>query len=641
MAKSKSGGTRTYIRGRVGSDVYSIGRDAKGKKQQVVRSLAESVANPQTQSQMKGRMIMSTIAQAMAVLRPIIDHSFDGVSGARANIAQFVSQNYNLIKNDIDAHPSTGNIFGLVSWGEKGAKQGAYKISDGQATIPAALVLTKATGVIVITMAVGNVTIGGLKSALGMTNEEYFTLVGLTTAGAAAYERFRVNPSLSDDTVISAENISNVFAVEGNAVATVALAGESISITLAEIAGDCAVIVSKKANGKYIHNEAQLGDGSSFVAPSNTALPTYPVGNENYLNGGDIFGQQESFNPGGGDTPAPTPTPSHISGVTVNGASVAQTGAVTLNQGNNAVVVGIIAGTDGESYGVAAVDAASATIGGTVAAGSQTSVLGATVNLNVNAATTDNAKKIVLCKGTSIVQVWGTLNAPASQATTPTSITGVTFGGNSVAKSGIANLQVGVNTITVNTAAGTDGKTYKLAAVNASAALVGQSVDAGVQVAITGNTTNLNVTGVADGPAKSIVLVENNLVVDYWGQFNSPASPSGDAAAIATLMVDEQSVARNASEDVETSNSYSGTVTGTTQGMDYAVGVIKGNPQVGQHVTSILSKADVNNGAFSYPSGPSDGKFCLFLMDDYDPNASGDSWEIVDIYCEFWRLDKD
>lgn len=641
MAKSKSGGTRTYLRGRVGSDVYSIGRDSKGKKQQVVRSLAESVSNPQTSAQMRGRMILSTIAQALAVLRPIVDHSFDNVIGAQANLSEFTSRNYGLIKADIAAHPASGNSFGLVAYKEKGAKQGQYVISDGQATIPAALVLTKANGVIVITMPVGNVTIGGLKSALGMTNEEYFTLVGLTTAGAAAYERFRVNPSLTDDTVISAENISNVFAVEGNAAASISLAGESISITLADIAGCCAVIVSKKANGKYIHNEAQLGDGNSFAAPADTALPTYPVGNENYLNGGDIFGQQESFNPGGGDTPAPTPTPSHISGVTVNGASVAQTGAVTLNQGNNAVVVGIIAGTDGESYGVAAVDTASATIGGTVAAGSQTSVLGATVNLNINAATTDNAKKIVLCKGTSIVQVWGTLNAPSSQATTPTSITGVTFGGNSVAKSGIANLNEGNNTITVKTAAGNDGKTYKLAVVNASAALVGQAVAAGSQVAITGNSTQLTVTGVADGPAKSVVLVEDNKVVDYWGQFNAPATPSGDAASITSLTVDGSSVARNGSEMVDTASGYSGTVAGMTQGANYKVGVLSGSPAVGQHVSSILNMADVSNGAFSYDHSLSAGKFCLFLVDDTDPNVSGTTYEVVDIYCQFAKMDGD
>ena len=61
MAKSKNGGTRAMIRGRVGSDVYSIGKDGKGARQQVVRSLAEQVANPRTQAQMFNRMIMSTV----------------------------------------------------------------------------------------------------------------------------------------------------------------------------------------------------------------------------------------------------------------------------------------------------------------------------------------------------------------------------------------------------------------------------------------------------------------------------------------------------------------------------------------------------------------------------------------------------
>lgn len=310
MGKSKSGGTRTFIRGRVGSDVYSIGRDAKGKKQQVVRSLAESVANPQTLAQMRGRMIMSTIAQALAVLRPICDHSFDNVVGARANLAEFTSQNYALIKADVAAHPSSGNKFGLNLYGEKGAKQGAYVISNGQAALPAALVLTKASGVIAITLASDNITIGGLKEALGMTSEEYFTIVGLTAAGAAQYERFRINQTLSDEAALTAENISLAFAVEGNVAATISLASNVISISLPTVAGCCALIISKKASGKFIHNKAVLGDGDSFANTSDVALPTYPVGAQNYLNGGDIFGMSERYVPvegggsgGGGDEP--------------------------------------------------------------------------------------------------------------------------------------------------------------------------------------------------------------------------------------------------------------------------------------------------------------------------------------------------
>ena len=41
MAKSKNGGTRSFIRGRIGSDVYSVGKVGKGARQPVVRSLAE------------------------------------------------------------------------------------------------------------------------------------------------------------------------------------------------------------------------------------------------------------------------------------------------------------------------------------------------------------------------------------------------------------------------------------------------------------------------------------------------------------------------------------------------------------------------------------------------------------------------
>lgn len=314
MAKSKSGGTRSFIRGRVGADVYSIGKDAKGTKQQVVRSLAETVANPQTQNQMRGRMIMSTVMQAVAALKPIIDHSFDNVSGRQPNISEFISRNYALVKADVAANPSSNNAFGLNKYQEKGVKQGAYIIADGDATIPTALVLTKASGVIAITLATDAVTIAGLKAALGMTSEEYFTLVGITTAGAANYERFRINPTLADDTAITSSNIGDVFAVEGNAAAAVALSGNVINVTLASVANCCAVIVSKKTTSGYIHNEAILGDAVGVDYNADAALPTYPVGAQDYLNGGDIFGQSESFNP------APTPSPS-VSAPVISGTT--------------------------------------------------------------------------------------------------------------------------------------------------------------------------------------------------------------------------------------------------------------------------------------------------------------------------------
>ena len=334
MAKSKSGGTRSYIRGRVGADVYSIGKDAQGKKQQVVRSLAESVANPQTQSQMRGRMIMSTVMQAVAALKPIIDHSFDNVTGRQPNISEFIARNYALVKADVLANPASGNAFGLNKYQEKGVKRGAYIIADGDAQLPSALVLTKASGIIAITMPADNITIAGLKSALGMTSEEYFTLVGITSDGKASYQRFRVNPTLADNTAISSSNIGDVFAVEGNAVATVSVASNVISITQSAIANCCAVILSKKVSGGYVHNEAILGSVTGIDFNADAALPTYPVGAQDYLNGGDIFGQQESFNP----APTPTPTPG-VSAPSINGTTPFETStSVTMSAESGAEI---------------------------------------------------------------------------------------------------------------------------------------------------------------------------------------------------------------------------------------------------------------------------------------------------------------
>lgn len=421
MAKSKSGGTRTYLRGRVGSDVYSIGRDSNGRKQQVVRSLAESVANPQTQSQMRGRMIMSTIMQVVTGLRPIIDHSFDGIAGKQNNVSEFIRRAYADIKADVAANPSSANKFGLNKYQEKGAKQGQYTISNGQAALPSALVLNAASGVITITLPSDAITVAGLKAALGMTTEEYFTLVGIDATGVAMYERFRVNPTLADTTAIASGNIGDVFAVEGNAAATVAIASNVITITLAAVAACCAVIISKKTAGGYIHNKAVLGAGTGFEYNSDAALPTYPVGAENYLNGGDIFGGSESFNPA--PTPTPTPTPTEdasIVSLSVGGNAVTKGGSVATSAfgESGAVVAGTVQNmASGHEYKIAATQAVAA---GGSASGKITSQISVAANgafsdtISLDALPGDEPTQICLLDGSTVVEVWCSIAATQS-----------------------------------------------------------------------------------------------------------------------------------------------------------------------------------------------------------------------------------
>lgn len=285
MAKAKSGGTRSYLRGRVGSDVYSIGKDAKGNKQQIVRSLAESVANPQTLAQMRGRMIMSTIMQAVSSMAVIVDHSFDNVPAGQPNISEFIKRNYALVKADVAAHPASENAFGLVKYGEKGIKQGAFVIASGSAADVAGVAVDASAKTLTIALSSG-ATIADLRSALGIGTEDYFTLCSITADGKFIYERFHVTTALPSATAISSDNLASVITLDGNTQVTLSLSGGNIVATLGNMSENYGIIVSRKENASYKHNDCVLAAPTAPEFTSDDALPTYPTGSQRFLNGG-------------------------------------------------------------------------------------------------------------------------------------------------------------------------------------------------------------------------------------------------------------------------------------------------------------------------------------------------------------------
>lgn len=288
MAKSKVGGTRAYIRGRIGSDVYSVGKTSMGARQQVVRSLAEQVSNPRTQQQMFGRMIMSTVMQAVAGLKPIIDHSFDGLPTGQPSISEFIRENYALIKADAATHPASGNSFGLVKYQEKGAKTGKYVIAKGSAVLPSAVSID--SGSMNIALTSDTLTVGGLKAALGLTAEGYLTLVQIGTTNGVVFSRSKLTTTLADETTITASNVGSLFTVEGNTAGLWQLDGNNIYFAFTDSESDKvqAIIVSDKVNGSWVHNNATLDGESDFGFTADVALPTYPVGAEQFLNGGSL-----------------------------------------------------------------------------------------------------------------------------------------------------------------------------------------------------------------------------------------------------------------------------------------------------------------------------------------------------------------
>lgn len=288
MAKSKNGGSRAYIRGRIGSDVYSIGKNGKGEKQQVVRSLAETVANPRTAAQMAGRMYMSTVMQAVSALSVIIDHSFDGFPKGQPCISEFIKQNYALIKADAMAHPASGNAFGLNKYQEKGLRPGAYVVSAGTVVVPTALTVNAADGEVSIALGAGNVTVGGLKAKLGFGNDDYLTIIGLTGSGKVQFDRLRIDPTLADSTAITVDNQGSIFLHEGNKAFEVELDSTTLTILAPTIATNMGVILSKNVDGAWKHSSCQLSTPTAPSSASDVALPTYPTGDAMFLNGGDL-----------------------------------------------------------------------------------------------------------------------------------------------------------------------------------------------------------------------------------------------------------------------------------------------------------------------------------------------------------------
>lgn len=292
MAKSKNGGTRAFIRGRIGSDVYSVGKDGMGKRQQVVRSLAEQVSNPRSQSQMFGRMIMSTVVQAVSALQPIIDHSFDGIAKGQPSISEFIRQNYALVKADATAHPATNNQFALNKYQQKGLLQGAYLVAKGSAVVPAALKTDSSLGFFV-DGATQATTVGQFKALWGLNDKEFITLIGqkVNTQGAlegAKFVRISFKFTVADATVITSEVLNAAATFEGSVTASWVVDDEGAYLSAGMNLSNAAVIVSKVENGAYVHNTAYMKPGNIAYNPADEVLPTYPVGSQLFLNGGNI-----------------------------------------------------------------------------------------------------------------------------------------------------------------------------------------------------------------------------------------------------------------------------------------------------------------------------------------------------------------
>lgn len=307
MAKSKSFfGLR---RGSTKSLTFSV-----YEGQQVTKDRVTEVKNPRTPAQMQQRMIMATCLAMYSAGKEIFDHSFQGVTYGAKSMNKFLADNVRLIRAGI---LSGGTDFAANVYGNKAALQGSYKLSEGTLpAIPDSLVSMPNDGAQMgIQIGVGeSITVATIKAYLGLSDGDYFTLIGLRdgntqiavgakeqmSSSALCFVRFFI-PVGADSTEVTAANFATLFTPEyrncvaaaltttGTGATTKHIVTVNLSPSLNVTTEVVACIKSAKVNGVWARSTAYWKyERPNSAVNYDEALETYPLGQDYVLNGGDV-----------------------------------------------------------------------------------------------------------------------------------------------------------------------------------------------------------------------------------------------------------------------------------------------------------------------------------------------------------------
>ncbi len=100
--------------------------------QQITKDRVYNVRNPKTEAQQIQRTLMNTVVQAYSLLKPICDHSFEGVQVGRRSMQEFVKRNANIMRSKLTA---AGTAYGAVKAfcpiGRSYVAPNEFVVSDG------------------------------------------------------------------------------------------------------------------------------------------------------------------------------------------------------------------------------------------------------------------------------------------------------------------------------------------------------------------------------------------------------------------------------------------------------------------------------------------------------------------------------
>ena len=128
MARSRVGGSKGLLSGKVGDVIYSITRNADGSFRQMIGANPESRFNPNTDAQACARMTMGMIERAMFTYRDFMGTGFEGVDPGTNSVSKFSEVNYNEIRDEILQY---WDMPGWTEWNYDFPKKGQTIPKDG------------------------------------------------------------------------------------------------------------------------------------------------------------------------------------------------------------------------------------------------------------------------------------------------------------------------------------------------------------------------------------------------------------------------------------------------------------------------------------------------------------------------------
>lgn len=296
-----------YARGKVGDLVFS-----RQGGQQVTRARAAQVSNPRTTAQMIQRMIFGSVSFAYSMLRPICDHSFEGVQYGQRSMSKFFSLNLKALRayyptdQDPDKRPVDGMAFILPS--REGAIGCGLQISAG--TIPEVAPRVSGQGALngfgKAVEAEGSMTIANMLECLGAEVGDQITLVVVTDENQMHLSRYvtRADATAAElaaewdgDGTAAAFDASKTSVDYVLESAGGGAAGRYAYVDAPEATSMTIIISRRDSNGKWLRSNARLWNNADEAPQYSAAyaLPYWETSgtdietlNKKYLNNADI-----------------------------------------------------------------------------------------------------------------------------------------------------------------------------------------------------------------------------------------------------------------------------------------------------------------------------------------------------------------